>query len=252
MSGVASPPPPDGTIPRGEDAGAMEALIVGVRRRAWLDSFRHALLVTAPWGLSAVLGGILVASAWAEARRVPPSPEVRVVFVEGGVQTRAELRENLPADRAALLTRNSIRNQLLARENYAWEAVQGAYDVVSATTIPDERDRYQAVINDKSNPRNPFRRYGEGVGAGKARVTSYVVQSDPGSPNAARVTFLLKVQMPRQPECEIRKIAYLTWVDARKLMPLDVQADHSPGGIAFSSYVSDPDPGATPPANCPI
>lgn len=251
MSAGTAPPPPDGTIPRGEAAAAMEVLIVGVRRRAWLDSFRHALLVTAPWGMVAVLGGVLVADAWADARRPHPSPELRVITVENGVQSRPELRENLPTDRFALLTRNSIRNQLLARENYAWEAVRGAYDVVSATTVPEERDRYQAVMNDKSHPRNPFRRYGEGIGAGKARVTSYVVQSDPNTPNAARVTFLLKVQMPRQPECELRKIAYLTWIDARKLMPLDVQADHSPGGIAFSSYVSDPEPGATPPPNCP-
>ena len=252
MSAATSPPPPDGTIPRGEDARAMEALILCVRRRAWLDNLRHALLVTAPWGVSALLGGIMVASAWADARRPPPSPEIRVVFIEGGVQTRAELRENLPADRAALLTRNSIRNHLMAREGYAWEAVRTAYADVSATTLIEERDRYQTMMNDKADPRNPFRRYGEGVGAGKARVSSYSVHFDPRSPNAARVSFKLKVQMPRQPECEVSKVAYLTWDDARKVMPLDVQADHSPGGIAFTSYASDPEPGATQPANCPL
>ena len=44
-------------------------------------------------------------------------------------------------------------NTCASRENYSWEGVNATYARASAMSAPAERDRYQAVMLDKRNPR---------------------------------------------------------------------------------------------------
>src|SRR4051812_29436919 len=125
----------------------------------------------------AVIMGLIAAAAitlvW---RRPVPQDRIYVALQHSdGTYDPPILKQDLPQSARDLLFRHTVISYIEARENYTWEAVRKDYNKVSAMSAPDERDRYQALMLDKSNPKNPMALYGEGPGAKTATVIGVLV-----------------------------------------------------------------------------
>jgi type IV secretory pathway component VirB8 len=206
---------------------------------------RRLVTVSGGWIVAGIMGAVAVTCLGVMVVRPVPRDLVYVaVLHDDGTYDAPTLREDLPQSRRDVLFRHTVIQYLYARENYSWEGVNANYRQASAMSTPAERDRYQAVMRNPRNPENPAMLYGEGLNAGIADVVAVQVKADPASPNAVDAVFMLKISAPNQPPRTIRKTARLTWMPAEDRMPLEIQQQFDPAGIAFSNYVSTPDPDA--------
>ncbi len=242
MSGVALPA--DYSL-KGEALAEVTRAVAAARGLERERRIRRLLTVSGGWVVAGVMGAIAAASLAVMATRPVPRDLVYVaVLHDDGTYDAPVVREDLPQSRRDLLFRHAVIQYVYARENYSWEGVNANYRRASALSAPAERDRYQAVMRDARNPENPAVLYGDGLNAGIADVVAIQVKADPASPNAVDAVFLLKITAPNQTPRTIRKTARMTWMPAEDRIPLEIQQQIDPAGIAFSHYTSTPDPDA--------
>jgi len=242
VSGVALPA--DYSL-KGEALAEVTRAVAAARGLERERRIRRLLTVSGGWVVAGVMGAIAAASLAVMATRPVPRDLVYVaVLHDDGTYDAPVVREDLPQSRRDLLFRHAVIQYVYARENYSWEGVNANYRRASALSAPAERDRYQAVMRDARNPENPAVLYGDGLNAGIADVVAIQVKADPASPNAVDAVFLLKITAPNQTPRTIRKTARMTWMPAEDRIPLEIQQQIDPAGIAFSHYTSTPDPDA--------
>lgn len=201
---------------------------------------RMRRLITVGGGWVAASMMTLVASGclavlWA---RPVPRDQIHVaVLHDDGTYDAPVVRDDLPQSRRDMLFRYTVMQYILARENYSYEGVNANYRLASVLSAPAERERYQSVMLDKRNPENPVVVYGDGFNAAIADVQSNIqVRIDPASPNAVDAVFLVKITAPNQPPRLVRKTARITWMPAEDKIPIEIQQQHDPLGIAFTHY----------------
>ena len=245
MSGIALEATRPGFVP-----GSGETRI----RRAEYKAVKDAELSRRLNLLSTVMGGWVVAGAatlglglswfWFLAHPAP-KPELRIGLIhDDGSYSAPELRDDLtPSQRYNLLVSTGAFYVKL-RENYVWEAEKANYDLVSVMSTPDVRDAYQRMILNHKDPRNPETIYGAGVGAGRAMVSDVMVSIDRASPNVMTAYYVLHIQRSGgAAEQSIRRIARMTWEPAANHIPLKVQQQYDPAGIAFTGFEAFDAPG---------
>lgn len=178
--------------------------------------------------------------------RLVPRDQIHVAILhDDGTYDAPVVRDDLPKSRRDMLFRYTVMQYIMARENYSYEGVNANYRLASVLSAPTERERYQALMLDKRNPENPVVMYGDGLNAAIADVQGNVqVRTDPASPNALDAIFLVKITAPNQPPRTIRKTARITWMPAEDKIPIEIQQQHDPLGVAFTHYSSTPDPDA--------
>lgn len=236
---------PPGFALRGEALQEVTRAIAAARGLERERRIRRVLIVGGGWVVAAMLAATTTASLGVMWNRPVPRDRFLVsVLHDDGTYDAPTVREDLPRSRRDLLFRHTVIQYVLARENYTWEGVNASYRLVSAMSWPAERDRYQAVMLNRRNPDNPAVLYGDGMSASTADVTAIQVQADPSSPNAVAAVFMVKITTPNQAPRTIRKTARMTWVGAEDTIPAEVQQTYDPLGIAFTHYVSTPDPDA--------
>jgi len=232
----------------GVQSDAMAQVVQAVAATRGLERERRVRrLVTVSGGW--VFGGLMTAVAVTclavmVVRPVPRDLVYVAVLHDDGTYDAPIVREDLPQSRRDILFRHTVIQYVYARENYSWEGVNANYRRASAMSTPAERDRYQTVMRNPRNPDNPAVLYGDGLNAGIADVVAIQVKADPATPNAVDAVFLLKISAPNQAARTIRKTARMTWMPADDRIPIDMQQQFDPAGIAFSNYVSTPDPDA--------
>lgn len=242
MSGIALPA--DYSL-KSDALGEVTRAVAAARGLERERRIRRLLTVGGGWAVAGVFGAIAAASLAVMATRPMPRDLVYVaVLHDDGTYDAPVVREDLPQSRRDLLFRHAVIQYVYARENYSWEGVNASYRRASAMSAPAERDRYQTVMRDARNPENPAVLYGDGLNAGIADVVAIQVKADPAAPNAVDAVFLLKITAPNQTPRTIRKTARMTWMPAEDRIPLDIQQQIDPAGIAFSHYTSTPDPDA--------
>lgn len=242
----AFPPAPDPFVPRGDEKAALAAVLAETRKAARRARLRHLVAVGGGWFMAGVMGCVAASALALVWHRPAPKDRLAVAFVTDGVYEAPVLREDLPKSRREVLLRHSALQYLYGRENYSWESVQANYNRVSAMSAPAEQARYQKTMTDPKDPQNPANRYGSGIGAGTAVVTRALIQEDRATPNALVAVFYVRERLPNQPPREVRKIARMSWMDAQDKIPLAIQQQFDPAGIAFTHYDSDLDPEAKP------
>ena len=206
---------------------------------------RRLVTVSGGWIAAGIMGAVAVTCLGVMVVRPVPRDLVYVAMLhDDGTYDAPVVREDLPQSRRDMLFRHTVIQYVQARENYSWEGVNANYRRASAMSTPAERDRYQTVMRSPHNPENPAVLYGDGLNAGIADVVAIQVKVDPAAPNAVDAVFLLKVSAPNQAPRTVRKTARMTWMPADDRIPLEVQQQFDPAGIAFSNYVSTPDPDA--------
>lgn len=236
------PAAPDGFVPRGDQAATLRATLAESRQHARRARLRHLVTVGGGWVMAGTMGLVAAGAIALVLHRPVPRDRLAIAFVQDGVYQAPVLREDLPKSRWEVLLRHTVLQYLYARENYSWEGVQGSYNRASALSAPAEQARYQKAMTDPKDPQNPALKYGAGLGAGTATVTRALIQTDPATPNAITATFILRVQLPNQPAREERRLARMTWMPAEDKIPLAVQQQYDPAGIAFTHYDSNLDP----------
>ena len=242
MSGVSLP---DGYSVKGEALTEVTRAVAAARGLERERRIRRLLTVSGGWVVAGIMGGIAVACLAVMAPRPVPRDLVYVaVLHDDGTYDAPVVREDLPQSRRDLLFRHTVIQYVYARENYSWEGVNANYRRASAMSAPAERDRYQAIMRDGRNPENPAMLYGDGLNAGIADVVAIQVKADPAAPNAVDAVFMVKITAPNQAPRTIRKTARMTWMPAEDRIPLEIQQQLDPAGIAFSHYTSTPDPDA--------
>ena len=228
---------------RGRDAAGAVAAARGLEHERRL---RRLVTVGGGWVaagmMTLVAGGCL---AVVLTRPVPKAQVYVSLLHDDGSYDAPVVRDDLPQSRRDMLFRYTVMQYILARENYSYEGINANYRLASVLSAPAERERYQSLMLDKKNPENPVVIYGDGLNASIADVQSNVqIRVDPASPGALDAIFLVKVTAPNQPARMVRKTARLTWMPADDQIPLEVQQQHDPLGIAFTHYSSTPDPEA--------
>lgn len=191
--------------------------------------------------MTAVAGACL-AVMWV--RPVPQDRHWVAVLHSDGTYDPPVVRDNLTADRKAILFRYSVEQYVKARENYSWEGINAGYRRAAAMSAPAERARYQALMTDRKNPDNPAVLYGDGINAATADVGSIVIRTDPNAPYAVSASFVVRITPPNLPPRTIRKTAVMTWADASNEIPPELQQQADPAGIAFTHYSSNIEPEA--------
>ena len=234
---------PSGFVPRGAAVQQLHADIKATRRIERDRRLRHLVTVGGGWFMAGVMGLVATGALALVWNRPAPKDRLAIAFArDDGSYEPPTLREDLPATRRDVLFRYTVIQHVYARENYTWEGVNANYRQVSATTTPEERARYQAIMLDPKNKENPAVRFGTGPGATTANVEAIKVVSDRSAPNAVAAQFILRVRPPHGPPRDERHTARMTWMDAADKIPLAVQQQHAPAGIAFSHYESIIDP----------
>lgn len=232
----------------GVQSDAMAQVVQAVAATRGLERerrIRRLVTVSGGWIAAAVMGAVAVTCLGVMVVRPVPRDLVYVaVLHDDGTYDAPIVREDLPQSRRDVLFRHTVIQYVYARENYSWEGVNANYRRASAMSTPAERDRYQTVMRNARNPENPAVLYGDGLNAGIADVVAIQVKADPASPNAVDAVFWLKISAPNQAPRTIRKTARMTWMPAEDRIPIEVQQQFDPAGIAFSNYVSTPDPDA--------
>lgn len=242
MSGVALPPE---CSLKGEALAEVTRAVAAARGMERERRIRRLLTVSGGWVVAGIMGAVAVASLAVMATRPVPRDLVYVaVLHDDGTYDAPVVREDLPQSRRDVLFRHAVIQYVYARENYSWEGVNASYRRASAMSTPAERDRYQTVMRDSRNPENPAVLYGDGLNAGIADVVAIQVKADPASPNAVDAVFMVKITAPNQAPRTIRKTARMTWMRAEDRIPLEIQQQIDPAGIAFSHYTSTFDPDA--------
>ena len=242
MDGLIAPP---GFVPQGQalhDAQHAMAHVDGMERERRI---RRIVTVCGGWafgGMMTVVAAGCLAVMWA--RPVPQDRPFVIVLREDWTVVSTTPRDDLSDGQKAMLFRHTVEQYVKARENYTWESVNGLYKKVSAMSAPAERARYQTLMLDPKNPDNPAVLYGDGINAASADVTSIVVRPDPNAPFSVSASFVLKVQPRDLPPRYFRKTATMTWMDARDTIPIPIQQQYDPAGIAFAHYASNIDPEA--------
>ena len=240
MDGSALPP---GFAPRGDALRASQRAIAHADGMERERRIRRLVTIGGGWAvaamMTAVAGGAL-AVMWA--RPVPQDRPFVIAIRDDGSYAPAVPRDDLSASQKAILFRYTVEQYVKARENYAWEAVNGLYTKVSVMSAPAERARYQAVMLNPKDADNPGVLYGSGLNAASADVTTIIVRPDPNAPFSVSASFVLKVQAPNLPPRFFRKTATMTWMDARDTIPPAIQQQYDPAGVAFAHYTSNIDP----------
>ena len=240
MSGVSLPP---GYTFEGAASETVARHIAATRgleheRRIW-----RLFSVAGGWCVAGLMTCVAVASLTIVLNRPMPRDVLHVALVhDDGSYDPPRARDDLSFGQRARLFNYTVVQYVQARENYSYEGINANFQRASAMSAPEEAARYKKTILDKKSPDNPALLYGDGLNAGTANVTSIQLRPDPASPNAIDAAFVLEVTLPNQPKRSLRKTARLAWMDASDRIPIAVQQQYDPAGIAFLSYASTIDP----------